>query len=107
MVTKLCLAITNAIMVTAAIIVFFTRKDFARIYTNEQQIIDKVAAVTDVYVFFVFLGGSVQCLRGVLAACGQQAVNARVSLAASYLVGLPISCRRPPPRPARAPRAST
>jgi|EP01047_Picozoa_sp_COSAG01_P002301 Na+-driven multidrug efflux pump len=91
MVTKLCLAITNSIMMTAAIIVFLSRKDFARIYTDDDEIIQKVAAVTDIYVFFIFLGGSVQCLRGVLAACGQQAINARVSLAASYLVGLPIS----------------
>jgi hypothetical protein len=25
-----------------------------------------------VYVFFVFLGGSTQCLRGVLSGCGRQ-----------------------------------
>ena len=76
---------------TCAVIVFITRHDFARIYTNDERVREKVASVVDVYVFFVFLGGSTQCLRGVLAACGRQAVNARVSLVASYAVGLPIS----------------
>ena len=45
------------------------------------------AGVTTVYVFFVFLGGSTQCLRGVLSGCGRQSDNARVSLVASYCVG--------------------
>eukprot|EP01052_Picozoa_sp_SAG31_P043042 SAG31_NODE_7044_length_1806_cov_1.272994_2_plen_285_part_00 len=89
--TKLALTITNIIMISCSVVVFFARNDFARIYTEDDRVIDTVSEVTTVYVFFIFLGGSTQCLRGVLAGCGRQVVNARVSLAASYAVGLPIS----------------
>ena len=91
LVTKLALVVTNAIMMTCSVIVFFVRKDFARIYTDDDRVAETVAGVTTVYVFFVFLGGSTQCLRGVLSGCGRQSDNARVSLVASYCVGLPIS----------------
>eukprot|EP01051_Picozoa_sp_SAG22_P011753 SAG22_NODE_1160_length_5317_cov_44.271560_1_plen_180_part_00 len=89
--TKLALTITNCIMITCSVVVFFARNDFARIYTDDARVVAQVADVATVYVFFIFLGGSTQCLRGVLAGCGRQTVNARISLAASYAVGLPVS----------------
>ena len=67
------------------------RDDFARVYTDDDRVASTVAEVTSVYVMFVFLGGSTQCLRGVLSGCGRQSANARVSLISSYCVGLPIS----------------
>jgi MATE family multidrug resistance protein len=91
LVLKISLCVTNAIMFTCAAIVWTFRSDFAAIYTADAEVIAKVAGVVDVYVFFILLGGSTQCLRGVLAGCGRQAINARVSLLASYGVGLPIS----------------
>ena len=115
-VLKLALTITNSIMFTCAFVVFLSRHDFARIYTNDESVREKVADVVNVYgefphvcfvcvcvcmcvsftcvrscacfrwhfslcsltlracwqiyaivVFFIFLGGSTQCLRGVLA----------------------------------------
>lgn len=56
-----------------------------RVYTDDERVAAKVADVTSVYVMFIFLGGSTQCLRGVLSGCGRQSSNAKVSLISSYV----------------------
>ena len=58
---------------------------YRRIYTDDERVAATVADVTSVYVMFIFLGGSTQCLRGVLSGCGRQSSNAKVSLISSYV----------------------
>ena len=48
-VLKLALTITNSIMFTCAFVVFLSRHDFARIYTNDESVREKVADVVNVY----------------------------------------------------------
>ena len=90
-VAKLGLCITQSIMTVCAAFVYSVRDRFAYLYTSDAEVVALVADVALVYVLFIMLSGTTQCLRGILTGCGRQPVLAKVSIFASYAVGVPLS----------------
>ena len=78
-------------MTVCAAFVYSVRDRFAYLYTSDAEVVALVADVALVYVLFVMLSGTTQCLRGILTGCGRQPVLAKVSIFASYAVGVPLS----------------
>ena len=90
-VARLALVMCQSIMLVCACVVYAVRDKFAYLYTSDPDVVAIVADVAMIYVCFIFLSGTTQCLRGIMSGCGRQSTLAKVSVFASYGVGLPVS----------------
>lgn len=79
------------LQVGAALIVLSQKDRTAFIYTNEIPVVNAVADVAFTFFFFQIVSGMNQTCRGVLAGCGKQALNAKISLSVAWLFGIPLT----------------
>ena len=63
----------------------------AAVYTDDDDVAELVSTLVWLFLINLLAGGFTQALRGILNGCGQQVVNARISLICGWVIGMPIS----------------
>ena len=61
------------------------------VYTDDDDVAELVSTLVWLFLINLLAGGFTQALRGILNGCGQQVVNARISLICGWVIGMPIS----------------
>ncbi|GJT19248.1 DETOXIFICATION 12-like protein [Tanacetum coccineum] len=88
----------NAIMILAVVetsivsmIVFFNRRIFGFIFTNEKEVVDYVTKIAPLLCVNIIMDSLQGTLSGVARGVGWQHIGAYANLAAFYLVGIPVA----------------
>ena len=86
LVLHLALTIAFVINIVLSSLIYSQRGRVGHIYSSDERAIAAAAEVMGVYAIFQAFNGCNQTLRGVMAGCGRQILNAKVSLGCVWLI---------------------
>ena len=86
LVLHLALTIAFLINIVLSSLIYSQRGRVGHIYSSDERAIAAAAEVMGVYAIFQAFNGCNQTLRGVMAGCGRQILNAKVSLGCVWLI---------------------
>ncbi|KAH0700355.1 hypothetical protein KY284_014570 [Solanum tuberosum] len=77
--------------VVASIVIFLCRSVLGKAYSNDEQVVDYVAAITPFLCLTIITDSLQAVICGVARGSGWQIIGAYVNLGAFYLVGIPVA----------------
>lgn len=89
--SKVSMSFSLAIQLFAALSIFSARGVWAKIFNDEQEVIDGVAYYMPITCLFIFSDGIQGCMGGILRGSGRQKWGAAINLCCYYLIGMPIA----------------
>ena len=91
LVLRLSLVVASVVQCFLSGVIYSMRERVAYIYSSDADVINAVARCALIFACFQAINGANQTLRGVMAGCGLQMLNAKVSNGATWLFGLPLA----------------
>ncbi|CAB1347946.1 unnamed protein product [Coregonus sp. 'balchen'] len=88
--SKVSLALAGSMAVIQGIVLISTKTVIAFMFTSDEQIIDLVAQLLNVYCVLQFFDGLVCVCMGIILGTGKQKIAAMANLITYYCVGLPL-----------------
>ncbi|KAH3765586.1 solute carrier family 47 [Pelomyxa schiedti] len=91
MVSRLTMTITVLAALVQAGVLLGSHNVWARIYTNDEEVIKMVADLLLLCAPMSLLDGTQGCTSGILRGCGRQKYGACINLVSFYVVGIPLA----------------
>ncbi|XP_035648113.1 multidrug and toxin extrusion protein 1-like [Oncorhynchus keta] len=88
--SKVSLALSGSMAVIQGIVLISTKTVIAFMFTSDEQIIDLVSQLLNVYCVLQFFDGLVCVCMGIILGTGKQKIAAMANLITYYCVGLPL-----------------
>ncbi|XP_029528345.1 multidrug and toxin extrusion protein 1-like [Oncorhynchus nerka] len=88
--SKVSLALSGSMAVIQGIVLISTKTVIAFMFTSDDQIIDLVSQLLNVYCVLQFFDGLVCVCMGIILGTGKQKIGAMANLITYYCVGLPL-----------------